>query len=387
MASKLGLGLLAGYDPNDLNAALNGKINGVLLLEEHQDRLSTVITNTKYPALRIFHPGLNAAKWMEHAKRKANLEAMAQLAVDLGKHLWVQGPNEVEITEEYGRREAERTLLLHGIGARAIVMNAGVGRTTEENVAEFRKGFDEVLAGQEVEYAIGVHEYGYIWPFAWMGQFQGNDINPERDESFTPKLPPVPKPGEEAFLIGRFQHVGLPENVPVMITETGLDRVTSEKWDLPKRKSGEPFGGWRTCAPYWKQFYPNVGWAKMYGQLLQWTDAYYSQFPQVKALYVFGLGPHHDDQFQDYDIGATMALFMMLASDPPPEPPDPPDPPTTDPPEPPEPPTPPPPPDKLAWVEKPIVWGAFFNLIQVIVKAAGRNPESVLAGIRAALTF
>ena len=109
------------------------------------------------------------------------------------------------------------------------------------------------------------------------------------------------------------------DNFKIFITEAGLDLVTSERWELPMKNVDDkpmPFSGWRTCAPYWKRYFSD-GAPHMYGRLLQWMDDYYHQFEQV-AVIVFGLGPHHNNDFEDFDIGGNnqTIIQMMLDSNP-----------------------------------------------------------------------
>ncbi len=342
MSSKLGFNLLAGYDPNDLNPALDEQMHSILLLQEFRDKIATVITNTAYPVVRIFHRDGRYAEdhlvsgWMRYTENHIGLQAEADFAQSKGKHLWLQGPNEVHASVEYGRFEAERALALYDIGARAVIGNFSVGTPSSEAMLEFWLGYYSYLNEVDrldVKAGIGFHEYGYIWPWTWLGPFQGENIHPNEG-----LLPAIPKPGEKGWLVGRFQDsfyieladalkwrlglsVDLMDNFKIFITEAGLDLVTSEKWNLPKKQLSNglevSFSGWRTCAPYWKNYFVSGG-PEMYGRLLQWLDDYYHQFEQVVAVLVFGLGPHHDNDFEDFDIGGNnqKIIQMMLDSKP-----------------------------------------------------------------------
>ncbi len=428
MVTEFGFNLLHAYDPNDLNAARAGGLS-IVYLQEHADQIPHGIDKSPLTVARSFHKDANggpfqlgqkSSGWLTHADKHLDMTANAERANAQGKIFYLAGPNETHNNMmEFGRFEAERAVGCHKAGARAVIGNFGMGVPTPENMTVFFTAFYgrlKELNALATPFAIGFHEYGGIWPWMWLGDFQGLNIDPSKADYEADKLPAIPKPGELGWLIGRFQiyyqvvpdvlaSLGLDASlidVPeLIIMETGLDIVESEKWELPRRKNGDAFGGWRTCTHYWKSFY-DTPWAKMYGRIVQWIHAYYSQFDQVIYVSVFGDGPHHSDdkypegRFVNYDIGGNDKVIpAMIASKPPtPTPEDPPEPPTPEPtPEPPTPepvpeppiPTPPPLPDITFWMEKPIVWDAFFNLIQVIVKAAGRNPDSVMAAIRAAL--
>lgn len=332
--SELGFGLLGEHDEADARKVIDSGAP-ILLLQEHRKYLLEVARTSPYPAARTFfksgsfETGFSAQKWFEHACDNLPLKE----AQEQGLSVWVQGPNEPDLTLAYGRFEAERTVLLASLGHHAIVCNAGVGRPTKENIAKFYEGFNGVMQHHgDLLYAFGVHEYGYLWPWTWLGDEQG-----EKPFRKYKKLPDIPQPGTEAFLIGRFQHLGIPKHIPIFITECGLDEVTSEKWNLPTRKDGEPFGGWRTCQKYWRDYFEGADEKTFYAELVDWIHRYYSQFEQVKAIYLFGIGPHHDKQFADFDLAgpvldAILAHRQESPGNPPQDPPQPePVPPTPEP--------------------------------------------------------
>ena len=209
MGSKLGFNLLAGFDPNDLNPALDGSMHSILLLQEFQDKIRDIVDSTQYPLVRIFHrDGEYAADhlvsgWMRYTENKIRLQDAADYAVSKGKLLWLQGPNEVHASLAYGRFEAERAAALYHIGARAVVGNFSVGTPSPTMMWEFWIGYYSYLKETNqlyVKAGVGYHEYGYVWPWAWLGPFQGEDINP-----WAGVLPDIPKPGEKGWLVGRFQ--------------------------------------------------------------------------------------------------------------------------------------------------------------------------------------
>jgi hypothetical protein len=359
----LGFGLLAAHDDSEFRALVRAGAP-CLLLEEHarpnSARLPFVAEHSRAPALRImwtddkdkapeggWHPEMKAKGWIAYALAETAMHRAAQIARERGLYLRVIGPNEphlptLEAYYKYGYFEGERAMLLHDIGARAVIGNFAVGTTTPENLTAFFSGVLAYLSEHDrldVEFNIGLHEYGYIWPWAWLDTFQGNDINPQPG-----KIPAIPPPGALGWLIGRFQLIyqlaTLDELAPLRLlertidmTEVGLDLVESDRWQLPKDHRGESFGGYKTCKGYWWDYFPTINWEDLYREFLHWVAAYYSQFIEdeeeegkkeggIGKLFVFGKGVHHtkpewpNGQFFDYDIGATRATLAMTEDNP-----------------------------------------------------------------------
>lgn len=329
--SLLGFNLLAEHDSSDFDAICTSEPRSILLLQEHRNQLRRMVASCDYPIVRTFFhqanfdPGLSAQEWFDHAKDNLPLGDAVYIAQQKGRKLWVQGPNEWWPSDDepietqlqqlriYGRFEAERAHLLAGMGARAVVGNFAVGVPVKASVAAFYEGFNAALADKGViDYAVGLHEYGYLWPWVWLGPHQGESPFHKYTE-----FPLIPKPHENAFLIGRFQFLGIPANVPIFITECGLDQVTSETWNLPKQDGGEPYQGWRTCQGYWKKQHSNGKEKLFYCKLLAWIDNYYRQFEQVKVVDLFGVGPHHKSKnypkgrYWDFDLAGPVLDYML----------------------------------------------------------------------------
>jgi hypothetical protein len=353
----LGPHLLVAHNDSEFRAIVRSGAPAILLEElarQQDDRLPFVATYSRAPALRImytgdpdktpeggWHPEMGAVGWFVHTVNETAFYQAVDIARGRGLYLRALGPIEPHLPDldhyrKYGWFEAHRAALMYDAGARAVIGNFAVGTTTPENLTAFFKGVLAYLSEHgrlDVQFNIGLHEYGYIWPWTWLGGFQGNDINPSPGQ-----IPAIPEPGELGWLIGRFQIIYqlamLPElsalrldQRTIDITETGLDVVESSMWNLPKL-DGEPYGGFRTCTGYWAQYF-NIDWQNLYRLLLHWIAAYYSQFRRddgkeggIGIVIAFAEGVHHtkpewpDGQFYDFDVGATEAVRAFTEDNP-----------------------------------------------------------------------
>ena len=326
--SKMGYGILAGFDPQFVRAILDTQPRGVLLLEEHaNDLIEDVINKTAFPSVRwfwedTFRADHRPADWLAHVEGRlgGNLGALSEHAINHGKRLHFQSFNEPDVRDlslvsAYGEFEGERARITwERYGAVSLVGSFAMGTTSPELMRAFL--VPELLWEIRLGHAyLSLHEYFYALPWCWMGDFQDGDIVPD-DRS---TLPPVVEAGTEAWLLGRFQHAGIPEWMPIVLTEFGADSLSQDqvqRYGLPARNDGRPFGGYRTLMPWWGRTFPALARNadRFYGHdLLGWCDRYLQQFPQVLWAAVFsGVGPHHEDRYADFDLAWTKALPASL---------------------------------------------------------------------------
>jgi hypothetical protein len=327
--SKIGYGILYGFDPQFVKAITDIEPRGVLLLDDQAlDFIETVIDTTSFPSVRwiwknVFEAGDRATDWLPYVESRlqGRLDEFAAHAANQGKRLYFQSFNEpteyanLPLMRAYGEFEAERARITWDrCGAVSLVGNFAMGTTSSELMDAFL--VPELLEQAKLGHAyLALHEYFYALPWCWMGPYQGGDIVPD-DRS---KLPPLVEPGGAAWLVGRFQHIGVPAWMPIVLTEFGADMLGQhqvQQQGLPARGDGEPFGGYRTVMPWWSRTFPDLARnpARFYGyDLLGWCDRYLQQFPQIVWAAIFsGTGPHYEDSFADFDLAWTDALPASL---------------------------------------------------------------------------
>jgi hypothetical protein len=241
-------------------------------------------------------------------------------------NFWVEGQNEPyyvwapEDMRDYADFEVQRMHWLNERGFRSLVGGFSVGRPeVVDGMEHFRYALNNAL---EMGNMLHLHEYGTVYPWAWMGRNQGSKL---LNDPF-PKVHDR-KATRTAWLFGRFQHFyeevlskfGA-EDLPFAITETGLDAI----WDGERKRvlkylrtlnpdypeDQRPAGwlatwplwmrvdeDWRELAPHWN-FYPET--LKMDGsirdpnwfflELLKWMDEVAALWPQLQCMTPFSWG-------------------------------------------------------------------------------------------------
>jgi hypothetical protein len=242
------------------------------------------------------------------------------------------GIDDPELLKAYTEFEVLRIEAMAQVGGLCCIGQFGTGRPDKENMALFLPAIqalnENVVDGQTG--SLGLHEYGTIWPWAWMGLNQGEDLNVDSFPDVTDRSRTMP-----AYLLGRFQH--LYEDVfepagygdtPMILTETGLDSVVHEHVqnyvgvgkDIPR--------GYRDCFRLWnrefdfasntREFAPGVlrpdgtkirDHEAFYVELLSWQDDFLRQFPYVKGALPFMTGG--SDEWESFWIQYdAMTKFM-----------------------------------------------------------------------------
>ena len=265
-----------------------------------------------------------------------------------------------------------------------------------------------------------IDEYAYGWPTAWMGPNQSDVVQDgaSNDEKWaailkTPYLDfSDPAAWRPAWLVGRIWGMenqdgsyGIHElqDCAIFVAELGFDFIDHP--NLPRRGlfgMKGAYGGLHTLLPAWNKHLGLPPGPGLKAALEIFDDLYLRPtLPngkrQVVGRMLFCGGPGYKGQWEGYDTFGSDTLVNAYHEygkahlelppawgTPEPLPEEPPI--IVPPPAPEEPPIPTPDPtDDEWWLSKPAVWGAFFALIRVAVKATGRNPDPVMAAIWAAL--
>lgn len=343
-ASLLGAHQLPGGTRDDVDSLLAARPRIWWLLDEQLDFLSLAYEACDIVGVRIygfeFDPAQtieeNLARWMTAVQRKAT-----EFDIDLAEYadkLYIQGHNEPHFDNlgdwhAYGKFEGRRAAWeWEEFGCRSASGNFSVGSYGIEIITAFMEGYEPYINYQG---ALGFHEYGTVWPWAWMGDNQGGEIN----------VDPFPVDWTPAWLVLRYR-AALLYDVPVIITEFGLSDVIVDD-RLPRKDNGDPYGGWQECLNPWKYApspYPDMsmadllGWDQLtdarlqrdaYMDMIVWADQLYAEDPRVLGVVQYGLGPGHSPGWPKHDISPVVgrqAAYIEMRGDEIPQPPvDPPD--------------------------------------------------------------
>lgn len=295
----------------------------------HWDQWETVFP---YPSTDSM-PDL-VEKWMNEVEPERRHSEFVQAG---GKTLLFEGFNEPDINdpeqlERYTEFESLRIEALAEVGCLACIGQFSVGSPNEDNMRGFLPAIEtlnETVVDGQVG-ALGVHEYGTVWPWAWMGRNQDARLNDDPFPEVTDRERTMP-----AYLLGRFQHtyhdVFEPAgfgNTPLILTETGLDTVVDPRiLEYLSPRTTYPHG-YRTCFAIWnrlfdfakneREFTPGTLNRQgtdirdpelFYVELLKWEDDFLRQFPFVKGALPFMSGGY--DEWESFLIvGDAMTKFM-----------------------------------------------------------------------------
>lgn len=273
-------------------------------------------------------------EWMNEVDPERRQDEFAQAG---GHTLLFEGFNEPDINNSdlmaaYTEFERLRVEALARAGCLACIGQFSVGSPNTDNMTAFLPAIaalnDNVVDGQTG--ALGIHEYGTVWPWAWMGRNQGSALNEDPFPDVSDPLRTSP-----AFLLGRFQHtyadVFAPAgygDTPLILTETGLDTIVDYRVLRYLAPRTEYPHGYRTCFFIWDEKFDFEGnqWGfapgvltederairdheAFYIELLKWVDDFLRQFPYVKGALPFLTGGYSD--WESFTIQHTaMTKFM-----------------------------------------------------------------------------
>lgn len=296
------LGLFVGYNhPQLFDLLRTGNVAVVKTLEYDPNFVaeikqispSTIVvaryTPLPTPSLADWNPTEAARQFVAlllpiatEPRRQANIDA------------W-EGYNEPTVSnaEEMARLatfEAERTRLLAAEGIRSCVGSFSTGQPALELWPAF---YPALQAVREHSGYLGLHEYAapYMWFASGPHQLQAGS-----DE------------GDEGWLTLRYRKVyrrylrpdGL--NVPLLITETGIDGQVG-------KRPGPPGRGWRDFAQFWRhEGKVSTTAAGFYVEQLAWYDAELAKEDYVKGAAIYALaGP---GGWESYEIRGQVADIL-----------------------------------------------------------------------------
>ena len=224
----------------------------------------------------------------------------------------------------YAQFEIERMKLMADLGFKCVLGSFASGTPPLHLWPAF---VPAMRAAREYEAVLGLHEYScpYMW---WMtGKYQ---IDPTEDQ------------GDEGWTTLRYRKVYRqymePEgvgNVPLVITETGIDPLVNPK------PPGAQAGTWSQLGDYWREQDGEHDAADFYFRQLVWYDEEMQKDDYVIGATIFTWG-NWGGTWKHFDVAGTPVAEKLIAyaqADPatpfkyptggpePPEPPQPPEPP------------------------------------------------------------
>jgi hypothetical protein len=252
------------------------------------------------------------------SQRGENPETAARRFVDSQKDKYTRNPtiklweghNEPvwgsrEDMEWYAKFEIARLKILADMGLRGVIACFATGNPGD--IELWRWFVPAVQAAKQMNGVLGLHEYSSPWVWWMSGKFQ---LNPNDDA------------GDEGWTTLRYRkvmrHYLKPEgcdDVPIAITEFGLDRVSP----VPQ---GASTGNWRTDAGWWPQWDgsrdPIDYWRKggrdgeiYYAEQMIWYDKEIRKDANVLGATIFTLGSTNQ-AWDDYNIDGTRVAHHIV---------------------------------------------------------------------------
>jgi hypothetical protein len=217
----------------------------------------------------------------------------------------------------YAQMEIERMKLMDAAGFKCVIGNFAAGSPTLELWPAFVPACRYAL---EHNHFLGLHEYST--PFMWWmtGKYQ---LDPgENCRTSDNKL--------AGWVTLRYRQIydqflkpaGL-GNLPLVITECGLDPLIGPVPDNWPRGTYQYLGGWWSKGPsVWGKplptdFAPAAGWNyadrdQFYVQQLAWYDHHLLQDPYVLGMTIFTFG-NYGPPWKDFDVTLTGAADLLTA--------------------------------------------------------------------------
>jgi len=211
-----------------------------------------------------------------------------------------EGHNEPVWTDEdgmgwYGQFEVERMQLMANLGLKCVLGNFATGTP---DLALWPAFLPALQVARQYQALLGLHEYS--WP--WMWWMTGNhQLDPNNDE------------GDEGWTTLRYrkiyrQHL-IPNglgNVPLMITECGIDPAVNPK---PQGLDG---GAWRLLGDLWIQQNNEPDKADYYFRQLVWYDEELQKDDYVVGATIFTWGSFGPPWLY-FDVAGTEVAAKLIS--------------------------------------------------------------------------
>jgi hypothetical protein len=195
----------------------------------------------------------------------------------------------------YAQFEIERMKLMADMGLKCVIGNYATGSPPLNLWPAF---VPALKVARDYEALLGVHEYSCPWMWWMTGKYQ---LDPNDDE------------GDEGWTTLRYRKVyrnylapaGV-GNVPLVITETGVDPLVNPK--PPGAKSGT----WSQLGDYWRDHDNEPDKADFYFRQLVWYDKELQKDDYVIGATIFTFG-NWGGTWKHFDIAGTPVAEKLIA--------------------------------------------------------------------------
>ena len=195
----------------------------------------------------------------------------------------------------YAQFEIERMKLMADMGLKCVIGNYASGSPPLNLWPAFVPALE---VARDYEAILGVHEYSCPWMWWMTGKYQ---LDPNDDQ------------GDEGWTTLRYRKVyrnylapaGV-GNVPLVITETGVDPLVNPK--PPGAKSGT----WSQLGDYWREHDNEPDKADFYFRQLVWYDEELQKDDYVIGATIFTFG-NWGGTWKHFDIAGTPVAEKLIA--------------------------------------------------------------------------
>lgn len=195
----------------------------------------------------------------------------------------------------YAQFEIERMKIMAEHGLKCVIGNFSTGCPPLELWPAF---LPALKVAREYEAILGLHEYGCPWMWWMTGNYQ---IDPDEDQ------------GDEGWTTLRYRKVYrqylIPNgvgNVPLLITETGIDPLVNPK------PPGAPDATWKGLGPFWKEQDGEQDKADYYFRQLVWYDGELQKDEYVLGATIFTWG-NWGGAWKKFDVAGTEVAKKLVA--------------------------------------------------------------------------
>jgi hypothetical protein len=195
----------------------------------------------------------------------------------------------------YAQFEIERMKLMADMGLKCVLGNFASGTPPLHLWPAF---LPALRVAREYEAVLGVHEYSCPWMWWMTGKYQ---IDPNEDQ------------GDEGWTTLRYRKVYrqylIPDgtgDVPLAITETGVDPLVNPK--PPGAKSGT----WKQLGGYWKEHDGEPDKADYYFRQLVWYDEEMQKDDYVVGACIFTWG-NWGGTWKHFDVAGSDVAKKLVA--------------------------------------------------------------------------
>jgi hypothetical protein len=196
----------------------------------------------------------------------------------------------------YAQFEVERMKLMAAEGLKCVIGNFATGSPDLKLWPAF---FPALKAAQQYGALLGLHEYSCPWMWWMTGKYQLDPNADEKDEGWTTLR--YRKVYRQHLIPNGFG------NVPLVITECGIDPLVS-----PKPSEVGVGGTWQQLGSFWKKHDNEPNKADYYYRQLVWYDKELQKDDYVIGATVFTWG-NFGRQWKHFEVAGTEVTQKLIA--------------------------------------------------------------------------